>query len=53
VEASSLVWVSSSAAVAAVDTSTGKITAVGAGTAVIYAIDPATKAAASINLFVS
>lgn len=53
VEASSLVWVSSSAAVATVDTSTGKITAVGAGTAVVYAIDPATKAAASINLFVS
>lgn len=52
VEASSLLWVSSSTGVAAVDASTGKITAVGGGTAVIYAIDPATKAAADISVSV-
>nr|WP_319488824.1 hypothetical protein [uncultured Caproiciproducens sp.] len=52
IEAASLLWISSSASVATVDTSTGKITAVGGGTAVIYAIDPVTKAAASLNLSV-
>lgn len=51
-EASSLVWVSSSTGVATVDASTGKITAVSGGTAVIYAIDPVTKAAADISVSV-
>lgn len=52
VDAGSLLWVSSSDTVASVDPGTGKITAVGLGTAVIYAIDPATKCAAGINLTV-
>lgn len=51
-DASSLVWVSSSTGVATVDASTGKITAVSGGTAVIYAIDPVTKAAADISVSV-
>lgn len=53
VDASSLLWVSSSGSVVTVEPNTGKITAVGVGTAVVYAIDPATKAAANINLSVS
>jgi len=50
VEASQLLWVASTSAVITVEPNTGKVTAVGAGTAVLYAIDPATKAAASICL---
>jgi hypothetical protein len=52
VDASSLLWVASSGAVITVEANTGKVTAVGTGTAVLYAIDPATKAAANINLSV-
>lgn len=43
VEASSLLWVSSSSAVAKVEADTGKITAVASGTTVVYAIDPRDK----------
>lgn len=46
----SLLWVSSSASVATVDSSSGKITAAGPGTAVVYAIEPSTKSVASINI---
>lgn len=53
VDASSLLWVSSSGSVATVEPNTGKITGVGVGTAVVYALDPATKAAANINVSVS
>ncbi len=53
VDASSLLWVASSGSVVTVEPNTGKITAVGIGTAVVYAIDPATKAAANINLSVT
>ncbi len=52
VDASSLLWVASSGSVVTVEANTGKVTAVGAGTAVLYAIDPVTKAAANINLSV-
>jgi len=52
VEASQLLWVASTSEVITVEPNTGKVTAVGAGTAVLYAIDPATKAAASISLSV-
>lgn len=52
VNASSLLWVSSSSAVAAVDSTTGKITAVEAGTAVVYAIDPTSQAVASLKVTV-
>ncbi|MDF2631793.1 MAG: hypothetical protein K0Q85_389, partial [Caproiciproducens sp.] len=52
VEASQLLWVASTSAVITVEPNTGKITAAGAGTAVLYAIDPATKAVASISLSV-
>lgn len=53
VEASGLLWVSSSSAVATAETNTGKITAVGPGTAVVYALDPSTGNVASINLSVN
>ena len=42
-EASSLLWMSSSDAVATVDKTTGRITGVSKGTATVYAVDPATK----------
>lgn len=53
VEASGLLWVASSSSVVSVEANTGKITALGAGTAVVYAIDPATKAAAAVSVTVS
>jgi hypothetical protein len=52
VNTTSLLWVSSSNPVATVDSATGKITAAGAGTAVIYALDPTTKSVAGINVSV-
>lgn len=52
INSESLLWVSSSNSVATVESSTGKITAVGLGTAVIYAIDPSSKSVATINLTV-
>ncbi len=52
VGADTLLWVSSTSSVASVESATGKITAVGLGTAVIYAIDPVTKNVANINLSV-
>ena len=52
VKANSLLWVASSGSVVTVEPNTGKVTAVGVGTAVLYAIDPVTKAAANINLSV-
>lgn len=52
VEAADLLWVASSGTVVSVEANTGKITASGAGTAVVYAIDPATKAAAAMSVTV-
>lgn len=52
VEAGSLLWVSSSNSVVTVDAATGQATAVGAGTALLCAVDPKTNAAASISLTV-
>ena len=53
VAANSLLWVTSSDSVLSVDTKTGKITAVGTGTAVLYALDPQTKNVASVTVQVS
>ncbi len=52
VDASSLLWVSSSDSVFTVEANTGKVTAVGTGSALLYAVDPKTNAAANINLSV-
>lgn len=52
-DASSLLWVSSSDAVAEVEKSTGKITGKSAGTAAVYAIDPATRTCGFLSVTVS
>jgi uncharacterized protein YjdB len=52
-DASALLWVSSSDSVAAVEHNTGKIRAVSAGAAKIYAIDPATDGCASLLVTVN
>mgnify|MGYP000997121381 CR=1 FL=1 len=53
VSASSLLWVSSSDAIATVDKSTGLITGVGKGAAVVYAVDPATKLCGAYSVTVN
>ena len=50
VKTSSLLWFSASDGVISVDSKTGKITAAGAGTAVLYAVDPSTNACSSITV---
>jgi hypothetical protein len=52
VDAKNLLWVSSNSAVVSVEASTGKATAVNAGTAALYAIDPKTSAVTNISLTV-
>jgi len=52
VEATSLLWVASPSSVITVDAGTGKVTAVGTGTAVLYAIDPKTNSTSSISITV-
>ncbi|HAH79140.1 MAG TPA: hypothetical protein DEB16_01735 [Ruminococcaceae bacterium] len=52
-DARSFLWVSSSDAVAEVEKSTGKITAVSAGTATVYAVDPASKSCGFLSVTVS
>lgn len=53
VEASGLLWVTPSDSVISVEAKTGKITAVGTGTAVLYALDPANQNVASVTVQVS
>lgn len=53
VEASTLLWMSSSDSVATVDRSSGKIHAASAGSATIYAIDSLTDSCASVTVVVS
>lgn len=50
VESSSLLWFSDASGVISVDNKTGKITGTGAGTAVLYAIDPTTNDCNSITV---
>lgn len=49
----SLLWVTPSDAVITVEAKTGKITAVGRGTAVLYALDPANRSVAAVTVQVS
>ncbi|MVB12576.1 hypothetical protein CAFE_33170 [Caprobacter fermentans] len=53
VNASTLLWISSSDSVAAVDRDSGKIHAVASGTATVYAIDPLSNSCASVTVIVS
>lgn len=53
VNATNLLWVSSSSSVARVDLNTGKIYAVAAGSVKIYAIDPTTNSCASVTVSIS
>ena len=53
VDDAGLLWVSSNDAVAAVNKTTGQVTGAGAGTAVVYAVDPATKLCGSYSVTVS
>ncbi|MCI1965276.1 MAG: pilus assembly protein N-terminal domain-containing protein [Oscillospiraceae bacterium] len=53
VDAASLLWLSSSDSIAAVDRNTGKIHAYAAGTAKIYAIDPTTDSCCSLLVTVN
>lgn len=53
VNASTLLWISSSDSIVTVDRDTGKIRAVAAGTAKIYAIDPTTNSCAGETVIVS
>lgn len=53
VKACDLLWVSSSDSVATVDKTSGKITGIAAGTATVYAIDPATKCCGALSVKVS
>lgn len=50
--AGSLLWVSGSDGVISVDKKTGKITALAAGTATVYVVDPSTKACATLTVTV-
>lgn len=50
--ASSLLWVSGSDGIVSVDKKTGKITALAAGTATVYAVDPSTKACVDLTVTV-
>lgn len=50
VDTSDLLWVSGSDSAVSVDKQTGKITAVAAGTATVYAVDPETKACAALTV---
>lgn len=52
VDANSLLWVASKSAIITIEPYTGKATATGVGTAVLYAVDPTTRAVASITLSV-
>lgn len=51
-DASGLLWVTNSDSVISVDGKTGKITALAAGTATVYAVDPATKMCATLAVTV-
>ena len=53
VNASTLLWISSSDSVATVDRDSGKIHAVASGTATVYAIVPHSNCCASVTVFVS
>lgn len=50
VDASALLWVSGPDSVVSVSKQSGKITAVAAGTATVYAVDPETKACAALTI---
>ena len=52
VDASDLLWVSGSDRVVSVDKQSGKITAVAAGSATVFAVDPKTKACAALTVTV-